>query len=284
MAELHASYEACRRAHRRHDPTYYLATRRLPSEVRPAVHALYAFVRSVDELVDGPRRAADPDARRAALDRREANLEQALAGAPAADAAVAALTDAALRHQLPLTELSGYFASMRVDCDPVRIQTWAELQRYMQGSVGAVARILAPLVGSPPEHRDAFVQLALAFQLTNFIRDVREDWDLDRIYLPREDLDRFGVTEEQIARREMTPGFRRLLALEIQRARALFRAAEPAGDVVTPQIRRAMRLARGVYVGVLDRAERIGFDVLGRSANPTPWQLAGAVAGGLRGA
>ena len=71
--ELRASYAACRRLHRRHDPTYYFATRRLPAEVRPAVHALYAFVRAADELVDGPERAASPAARRAALDRRKAS-------------------------------------------------------------------------------------------------------------------------------------------------------------------------------------------------------------------
>ncbi len=282
MTGLPAAYEHCRRAHRRHDPTYYLATRRLAADVRPAVHALYAFVRSADELVDGPGRAAVPAQRLAALDRRERELQRALAGAPAVDAEVAALTDAAVRHRLPLSELGRYFDSMRVDCAPVRMQTWTELERYMQGSVGAVARILAPLVGSPPERQDAFVALALAFQLTNFIRDVREDWELDRVYLPREDLDRFDVTEEQIARRDATPGFRRLLALEVGRARALFRASEPVAEVVAPQTRRALRLARGVYVGVLDRAERIGFDVLGRSTNPTPWQLAAAVAGGLR--
>ncbi|MGI8750509.1 MAG: squalene/phytoene synthase family protein, partial [Thermoleophilaceae bacterium] len=77
--ELRASYAACRRVHRRHDPTYYFATRRLPAEVRPAVHALYAFVRSADELVDGPARAADPAARRAALDGLEGGLRAGLA-------------------------------------------------------------------------------------------------------------------------------------------------------------------------------------------------------------
>ena len=78
---LRDSYAACRRVHRRHDPTYYYATRRLPAEVRPAVHALYAFVREADELVDGPARAGDPAARRAALDRLESEL---LEGEPTA--------------------------------------------------------------------------------------------------------------------------------------------------------------------------------------------------------
>ncbi|HEY6779755.1 MAG TPA: squalene/phytoene synthase family protein, partial [Thermoleophilaceae bacterium] len=133
---LDASYERCRRVHRRHDPTYYLATRRLPAEVQPAVHALYAFVRSVDQLVDGPRRAADPAARLAAVDGRECELREARAGGLAPDAAIAALVDAGARHGLPLDELELYFVSMRLDCAPVRIQTWRERERYMQGSVG----------------------------------------------------------------------------------------------------------------------------------------------------
>ena len=281
--ELVAAYSACRRVHRRHDPTYYLATRRLPPRVRPAVHALYAFVRSADELVDGPRRPAHPSERRLALDRCQEELERALAGGRSSDPAVTALVHAGRRHELPLGELGAYFDSMRVDCSPVRIETWEELERYMLGSAGTVGRILAALLDAPPERHEAFVRLALAFQLTNFIRDIREDWQLDRHYLPREDRERFGVSVEQIARREATPGFRSLLALEVGRARELFQDGERAAESVPADVRRGMRMARAVYLGVLDRAERLGFDVLRHRASLPPWELAGAVAGGLRG-
>ena len=181
---MHAAYEHCRRLHRRHDPTYYWATRRLPADVRLAVHALYAFVREADEIVDGPGRAADPALRRAELDRYEQGLRDALAGEPSRDPAITALVDAGRRHDLPLEQLDSYFDSMRIDCAPVRMATWEELESYMQGSAGAVGRILAVLLGAPPERQDSFATLALAFQLTNFIRDVREDWELDRVYLP----------------------------------------------------------------------------------------------------
>jgi phytoene synthase len=280
---LRESYRHCRRIHRRHDPTYYWATRRLPGELRPAVHAVYAFVRVTDEIVDGPRRPKDPAARRAALDRWELMLGDALRGAGGhAHPVVAALADAGHRHGLPLGELRLYFDSMRKDAEPVRVQTWDELERYMQGSAGSVGRILAALLGVPAERRDEFASLALAFQLTNFVRDVREDWDLDRVYLPAEDLQQFGVSVDQIERRELTPGFRRLVALEVERARSLFRASAPAADVVAPGVRRAMRLARSVYLGVLDRTERLDFDVLRRRASLPPWELAEAVAGALR--
>jgi phytoene synthase len=274
---LRDSYAACRRVHRRHDPTYYYATRRLPAEVRPAVHALYAFVREADELVDGPGRAGDPAARRAALDRLENELMEGLATGESARPAIVALADAGARHDLPLDELGTYMASMRVDCGPVRMATWDELTDYMNGSAAAVGRIMAPLLGAPAPARESFARLGLAFQLTNFIRDVREDFDLDRVYLPQEDRDRFGVGEDEIARGEATPGFRRLLALQVERARDLFREGTPALAAVEPRVRPGMRLARGVYVRVLDRVESLGYDVLGRRPGLPPWQL-GAVA------
>jgi phytoene synthase len=272
---MEAAYEHCRRLHRRHDPTYYWATRRLPPDVRLAVHALYAFVREADEIVDGPGRAADPALRRAELDRYEQLLDEALAGAPARDPAIAALVDAGRRHDLPLRQLDSYFDSMRIDCAPVRMASWDELESYMQGSAGAVGRILATLLGAPAERHDSFVSLALAFQLTNFIRDVREDWELDRVYLP-------GVSTEQIARRQPTDGFRRLLAVEVGRARELFREGAGAAEGVAPGVRRGMSMARSVYLTVLDRTERLDFDVLRRRVSLPPWELAGAVAHGLR--
>jgi 15-cis-phytoene synthase len=280
---LREFYRHCRRIHRRHDPTYYWATRRLPAEVRPAVHAVYAFVRLMDEIVDGPQRPPDPSARRAALDSWELMLAGALRGdGGPSHPVVAALADAGRRHRLPLGELRLYFDSMRKDSESVRIQTWDELEGYMQGSAGSVGRILAALLGVPDKRRSEFASLALAFQLTNLVRDVREDWDLDRVYLPAEDLEHFGVSVDQIERRELTPGFRRVVALEVERARLLFRASAPAADRVAPDVRRGMRLARSVYLGVLDRTERLDFDVLGRRPSLPPWEMAQAVAGALR--
>ncbi len=279
--ELRASYAACRRLHRRHDPTYYFATRRLPAEVRPAVHALYAFVRTADELVDGPGRAASPAARRAALDRREEELWRGVGGAVPADPAIAALVHAGRRHDLPLEELRAYMDSMRVDCGPVRIGSWDELTRYMNGSAAAVGRIMAPLLGAPGAS-DSFASLGMAFQLTNFIRDVREDWALDRLYLPDDERTRFGVSEEDIGRGEATPGFRALLALEVDRARDLFAEGHQALAAVQPRVRPGMRMARAVYLRVLDRVERLNYDVLRSRASLPPWEAGRAVLGSLR--
>jgi 15-cis-phytoene synthase len=246
----------CARLQRRHDPTYYWATSRLPRDVRPAVHALYGYVRTADELVDGPGRPVDPAQRRAALDAWEAELERGDSTHPV----VVALTDAGRRHDLPLNELRIYMDSMRVDCDRVRMRDDAQLDRYMRGSAGAVGVIMARLLGAEPA---ALARMGAAFQLTNFIRDVREDWALDRVYLP-------GLDEADLAANRASPGFRERVAVEVARARAMF--ASTAGALDLPGV----QAARAVYLRVLDRAERADFDVLGRRAALPPWEAARA--------
>ncbi len=267
---LSAAYDTCRRMHRRHDPTYYWATRRLPEAIRPATHALYGYVRTADEIVDGPRRDGRPEARRAALDAWEAELE---AGSASEQPVVRALVDAGQRHRLPLGELRLYMHSMRLDCAPVRIETWDQLVGYMEGSAGSVGRIMAPLLGVPEEHHAGFGRLGLAFQHANFIRDVREDRRLDRIYLPEEERRRFGVEESDFDRPAATPELRALVAHEVRRARGLFASAEAAVEAAPASVRPGIRLACTIYLGVLDRVEALGYDVLGSRPRLPAWQL-----------
>ena len=251
--DLKAAYELCRRIHRRADPTYYWATRRLPADKRPATHALYGYVRHADELVDGPRRPGTPDARRAALDAWEAQLT-----APSVPEAHA-LIDAAGRHALPLAELGAYMSSMRTDCAPVRIGDWDELATYMDGSAGSVGRIMAALLELPERERAEFGRLGMAFQLTNFLRDVREDWVLDRVYLP-------DVDPAELGRRNASAELRSVVAREVARARGLFASAEGAVASAPRRVRPGIRMACAAYLRVLDRIEASGHDVLaGRS-------------------
>jgi phytoene synthase len=261
---ISAAYDACRRLHRRHDPTYYWATRRLPADVRPATHALYGYVRTADQIVDGPHRPPTPDARRAALDAWEEELHRGLAAGRSAHPVVGALVHAGARHRLPLDELGPYMRSMRVDCGPVRIRTWDELLHYMDGSTGSVGRIMAALLGVSSSDDADFARLAQAFQMANFVRDVREDYRLNRIYVPAEDRERFGVPEGDFGRERATPALRALMAQQIARARALFEAAEPAIAAAPASARSGMRLACRAYGRVLERAEAAGGDVLGR--------------------
>jgi 15-cis-phytoene synthase len=262
--ELRRAYALCRRMQLRHDPTFFAATQRLPRDVRPAVHALYGYVRAADELVDGPARNGD---RRAALDAWERRLVDARRGGPSGHPVIAALVDAGRRHDLPLDELHIYMRSMRVDCGRVRIATAEELDAYMDGSAAAVGRIMAPLLGAPDP--DEVARLGVAFQLTNFIRDVREDWSMDRVYLP-------GLPEDELASGQAGPRLRSTVAAQVGRARALFEETAGVSDRCVPSVRNGMRLARAVYGRVLDRVEQGDFDVVGRRASLAPWELAGA--------
>ncbi len=260
---VEASYELCRRMQRRHDPTFYWATRRLPRGQRPAVHALYGFLRGADEIVDGAGRALPPAARRAALDRWQATLDRGLAAGGTDHPVLGALVDAGLRHGLPLGQLSVYMDSMRMDCGPVRLDDDFALDRYMNGSAATVGRIMAPILGAP-DLRESFARLGVAFQLTNFIRDVPEDLLLDRRYLPGLETDA-----------------RTAVARQVVRARAAFAATAGLQDEMPGAVRQGMRLARAIYERVLDRAEALDFDVLGRPAALRPWELVAAAGGAL---
>jgi phytoene synthase len=237
------------------------------------VHALYGFVRGADELVDGPHRPGDLAGRRRALDHWQAELERGMARGRSAHPVIAALVDAGRRHDLPLDELSVYMESMRVDCGPVRMVSRAELDLYMRGSAAAVGLIMAPLLGAPAELHQMVAELGTAFQLTNFIRDVREDYALDRVYLPADELARFGASAEDIARRRMTGGLRMLIAAEVGRARALFARTRALPEGLHPAVRPGILLACAVYERILDRIETLRFDVLGRRIRVPPWQL-----------
>jgi phytoene synthase len=251
---------------RRHDPTYYVATRRLPAHLRPATHALYGYVRAADQLVDGPRRPATPEARRAALDAWEGQLAH-----PEHPVALA-LADAAERHALPLEELSTYMRSMRVDCEPpIRIRTYEQLATYMDGSAGTVGRIMAALLGVPAQHHVDLGRLGIGFQLANFIRDVREDRHLDRIYIPAEDLEAFGVSDADLT--GSGPRLRALLCHEAERARMLFASAAPAIAAAPASVRPGMRLAVGLYRRMLDSPRPTGVRV---------WHVPGAALEALR--
>jgi 15-cis-phytoene synthase len=279
---VRASYEACRRLHRRHDPTYYWATRRLPASVRPATHALYGYVRTADEIVDGPARPPTPVARRAALDAWEEALRDGRRSGGSPDPVVGALVDAGARHGLPLDELGPYMRSMRADCGPVRIGTWEELLDYMDGSAGSVGRIMAVLLEVPERHRDGFGRLGQAFQLVNFVRDVREDLALDRVYLPEEDRARLGVGEEALAAPSASGAVRELVAQHVERARGLFASAEPAIAATPGSVRSGIRMACAAYGQILDRAEAAGYDVLSQRVGVRLWHVPGIAVRGLR--
>lgn len=258
----------------RHDPTYFLATRCLPRERRPAVHALYGYVRGADEIADGAGRWTGDGGRRAALDAWQAELEQGLERGHCEHPIIAALVDAGPRHRMPLHLIGLYMDSMRADCeDPVRMRSQEQLDRYMNGTA-TVGPLVAPLLDAPDGADGLLARLGVAFQLTNFIRDVPDDWRLGRVYLP-------GLHEEDLARHHATHRLREHVAQQVVRARELFRDTEALAAALPAPVRPGVRVARSVYLRVLDRVERLDYDVVGRPARLRPWEAARAAAGAL---
>lgn len=268
---LRASYHACRALHAEHGRTYFLATRLLPAARRPAVHALYGFARYADEIVDDledQRTAAQKAAR---LDVLDAQLRTALDGGGAAHPVLAALADTAARYAIDHAHFVDFLASMRMDTEVTDYATFAELGRYVHGSAAVIGLQMLPVLGTTVPRVEAeapAAALGIAFQLTNFLRDVGEDLDRGRVYLPAAELAAFGVDRELLlwSRRTRRPDarVRRALAHLTAHTRAVYRRAEPGIAMLEPVSRACVACAFTLYRGILDEIEQADFDVLHR--------------------
>jgi phytoene synthase len=270
-ARLAAAYERCRQLHRRHGRTYYLATRLLPGDKRRHVHALYGFTRYADEIVDSMD--AMPTRIRAARLRDWADRFVAgLAGAEVDDPILPAVIDTVRAFDLDRCDFSSFLASMAMDLDQRSYRDYDHLLGYMEGSAAVIGTMMLPILG-PTDRvaaREPARQLGLAFQLTNFIRDVGEDLARDRVYLPEADLRRFGVTRADLdaaaAQGVATPSIQALIEFEVDRARQHYAAAAPGIPMLAPGSQACIRTAFHLYGGILDEIAASGYDVLRRRA------------------
>ncbi|HSR24549.1 MAG TPA: phytoene/squalene synthase family protein, partial [Candidatus Eisenbacteria bacterium] len=238
--------------------TYYLATLLLPPAKRPYVHALYGLARHADELVDDLR-APDPAGLVAWGDGFLADLARGDSDDPVGRAAV----HTARTWGIPAAHFAAFLDAMRMDITVTGYPTYADLERYMYGSAAVIGLQMVPIL--EPLDAEAYPRaraLGEAFQLSNFIRDVGEDLCRGRVYLPQEDLDRCGVTRDDLARGLVTDPVRDLLRLEIARARALYARAEPGIELLHPSSRDCIRTAFALYGGILDQVERSDYQVL----------------------
>lgn len=260
--DLAESYARCRALHRAYGRGYYLATRMLPGWKRPHVHALYGFARYTDEIVD--HTGAEPTAERAArLHRWTDRFTAAVGGAPVADPILPALLHTIDVFDLDRADFMAFLRSMAMDLTVTEYPTYADLLSYMDGSAAAIGTMMLPILGSPDRllAREPARQLGLAFQLTNFIRDVSEDLDRGRIYLPREDLARFSVTPADLRQKRATGPIRELIAFEVGRARWHYARAAPGILMLDPSSQSCVRAAYLLYGGILTEVERAGHDV-----------------------
>jgi phytoene synthase len=263
---LGAAYERCRQLHARHGRTYYLATLLLPRWKRRHVHALYGFTRYADEIVDDLDSTLDGAGQATALRAWGERFFAGLQGAPCDDPVLPAVLHTTRAFDLDPSDFERFLDSMAMDLHTTSYATYDDLCGYMDGSAAVIGTMMAPILESadPAAAREHARQLGLAFQLTNFIRDVSEDHRRGRVYLPAADLERFGVRRDDLAAAEATPAVRELLAFEVERARAHYRAAEPGIELLAPSSQPCVRVAFELYGGILDEVERAGYQVLGR--------------------
>lgn len=270
-AELAAAYATARDLHKRFGRSYFLATRLLPAWKRRHVHALYGFARCADEIVDaaGP---LSPTERAAALAAWSDRFVAGLRGAPVDDPVLRAVLHTIAVFNLDPDDFTLFLRSMAMDLTVTSYASYADLLDYMEGSAAAIGTMMLPILGTdePAAAREPARQLGLAFQLTNFIRDVAEDLARGRVYLPDEDLTKFGMSREDLeaAARSgtATPPIRELIAFEIERARAHYAAAAPGIRLLAPASRACVRTAYALYRGILDEVEAAGHDVFRRRA------------------
>ncbi len=269
--DLGAAYERCRQLHRAHGRTYYLATRLLPRWKRRHVHALYGFTRYADEIVD---RAGDlpPEERAAQLNEWSARFVAGLRGERSDDPLLPAVLHTIAVFDLSVDDFDSFLRSMAMDLTVTSYETYDDLLGYMEGSAAVIGTMMLPILGSrdPAAAREPARQLGIAFQLTNFVRDVAEDLDRGRIYLPLEHLAEFGVTPEDLAQARAagrsTPAIKALIKSEVARSDAHYAAAAPGIPLLDPTSQACMRTAYHLYAGILDEVVAADYDVFTQRA------------------
>lgn len=270
-ARLRAAYRSCRQIAAAHGRTYFLATRLLAPDQRPAVHALYGFARHADDILDELDPALDVAARAERLQRLS---ERFFAGGEHLDEPVlAAVDDTVRRYGIPAELFEDFLDSMRMDLTVTDYPDRAALDRYMRGSAEVIGLQMLPILGTvgPADEAAPYAAaLGRAFQLTNFLRDVDEDLARNRIYLPADELAAFGVDRELMlwchAHRRTHERVRTALAAQHDITREIYRFAAEGIAMLAPRSRPCVATALTLYSEILDCIEASDFSVFTRRA------------------
>ena len=271
---LRNSYRFCADLSRREAKNFYWSFRLLPPPRRRAMCALYAFMRHTDDLADEP---GPVDGKRAALATWRLNLDAALAGCPDAWPGLPALADTVQTFMIPAKHLHDVIDGVEMDVEPAGFATFDDLYAYCYRVASAVGLCCIHIWGFTSEDGRA-EKLAeacgIALQLTNILRDVREDAAHGRVYLPADDLARFGVATADLSADLPTPALRELLAFEGRRAAEYYEQAKPLVGLVAAPGRPVLRAIVGIYRALLDEIERRDYNVLSRRVTLPPWKKA----------
>lgn len=271
--ELRASYAECKRLNSLHGKTYYLATLLLPPGKRPFVHALYGFARYADEIVDDLDSELTDEEKAVALRTWSAQLLKDIKSGESSDHIGRALVDTVRRFSIPFKYFEAFLHSMEMDLTVSEYETFDDLMEYVYGSASVIGLEMLPILGGNiPEAQVAAEKLGTAFQLANFIRDVGEDLERGRVYLPVQELRGHGVTLEMLEARVVTPEIRAALKEQIARVRTLQAQAAPGIALLAPESRACIEAASELYCGIVDEVEKIDYQIFTRRAKTSTWR------------
>ncbi|MER2599369.1 MAG: squalene/phytoene synthase family protein [Caldilineales bacterium] len=258
---LAAAYHACTTLTRAHSRTFFLASALLPQPKRRAMRALYAFCRTCDNLIDVP------EVRENAVESLLEWRNQVLCPTPAADPIAAAYADTSARYGIPWVYAEQLIGGVRQDAGQVRYATFDELAGYCYSVASTVGLMAMHIIGFEDDRALAYaVKLGVALQLTNILRDVGEDWQTGRVYLPQDELARFELSDAYIAAGRVNDAWRALMRFQIARARQLYDEALPGIALLARDGRFAVTAAAQLYRGILADIEAHDYDVFQRRA------------------
>ena len=265
--DLRASYAECKRLNALHGKTYFLATLLLPKAKRPFVHALYGFARYADEIVDDLASQLTVEEKAKELNTWGNKVLSDLKKGISQDAVGRALIDTVTRFDIPHEYFEAFLHSMEMDLTVQEYETYEDLMEYVYGSAAVIGLQMVPILG--PSSADAFESaktLGIAFQLANFIRDVGEDLDRSRVYLPKKELQVFGVDRKMLEARVLTPEIVEALKFQIARVKRLQIEAAPGIKLLEPTSRPCIEAASTLYCGIVEEVEKINYDIFNKRA------------------
>jgi len=264
---MQESYERCRKLNSKHGKTYYLATLLLPPGKRPYVHALYGFARYADEIVDDLSSTLTDQEKSDWLVNWGNDFLRDLKRGKSDDPICKAVVDTVNRWEIPSELFEAFLHSMRMDLTVTQYQTFQDLHEYVYGSAAVIGLQMVPIL--EPTSQIAYERaqdLGIAFQLANFVRDVSEDLTRGRIYLPMEELAKFGVDRAYLQKRVADKNVKDALKFQIQRVKQLEEKSRSGIEFLHPSSRPCIEAARILYCGIVDAVEAIDYEVFKKRA------------------
>ena len=265
---LMQSYELCRQLNAKHGKTYYLATLLLPPEKRPYVHALYGFARYADEIVDDLASTLTNDEKAEQLNAWGQSFLDKFESGETDDPVCLAVLDTVRRWNIPREHFEAFLHSMAMDLTVTEYQTYEDLYEYVYGSAAVIGLQMVPILEpSDPAAYSHATELGVAFQLANFIRDIGEDLERGRVYLPLQELAKFGVTRADLEKRIATPAIKEAIKFQIARVRQLEQSSRAGIAMLGEKSQPCIETARVLYCGIVDAVIDIDYEVFDKRAS-----------------